>query len=118
MSLVNSSKSQFSFIKKENQNDLTITINNSSKEARILTFTVRDADTGNRLPATINGEYLVDEVQIPPETLRILLIDVSLAERQILVEFTRTSSGSGMSIRQKNSSMSGKVVDFIELLLK
>ncbi|MBA2944197.1 hypothetical protein HZF08_38635 [Paenibacillus sp. CGMCC 1.16610] len=94
MSLVNSSKSQFSFIKKENQDDLAITINNSSKEARTLSLAVRDADTGNRLPATINGEYLADEVQIPPETLRVLLIDVSHAGRQVVVEFTRNSSGS------------------------
>ncbi|BFT70167.1 hypothetical protein PAENIP36_16090 [Paenibacillus sp. P36] len=56
--------------------------------------------------------------KFPRETLRVLHIDVTHAGRQVVVEFTRSSSGSGMSIRQKNSSMNGKVVDFIELLLK
>ncbi|OCT15237.1 hypothetical protein A8709_14140 [Paenibacillus pectinilyticus] len=118
MSSENFSKSQFTFSKKEGQSELSILINNLGNHPRNIKLDIKDAETGNTLPATLDGVPYSHSLIIPEQAIRTLIVSVSEAKHTIAVEFLRESSEGGLSLRQKNSSSNGVITNIVELILK
>lgn len=119
MTSENYSTTRFTISKKENQDNMSIQINNAGNDVRYLTLKVEDAENQVRLPAYVDGVEIDSEVSISVESKKTLVINVQKADKKVNLEISHNSAGGGMSIRQRSSSSSaGKPQDTIEVMIK
>ncbi|WP_314592062.1 hypothetical protein [Paenibacillus terrigena] len=115
----NYSMTRFTISKKENQENMSIQINNSGNEVRNITLKVEDPENQVKLPAYVDGKEIDTQVSIPAESKKTLVINVQKANKKVALEISHNAAGGGMSIRQRSSSNSGgKPQDTIELMIK
>ncbi|MHA6481228.1 hypothetical protein ACX1C1_04895 [Paenibacillus sp. strain BS8-2] len=116
--MTNISTSQFTFAKREGQLELAIHLNNVGTEPRSLRLSIKDAESGTVLPASVDGSIIEDVVTVPGGTVQQMIINTADAAKQVAIEVIKEAGQGGVSLRQRSSSSNGVPNNLIEMLLK